>query len=708
VEYILLALTMPLVLLLLLSMALRRRGPPSLVDGGPPGTAPAPQPARGGVPPPVAGFLQAVLPYAITLVAAVLAVVFLNRARYSVDVLQLLLLSRYSLLTAVLLVGLVPLGLVAARGLMGGLFVLRSPWQLFNITWLSVLIAASILITTRVIEHNAPYRYGIHRLQELDVPWGPLQWLILLLLGLPVPVASLVCSLAGPPPAAVRRWVVWVLVGILLGIGIAVLLFGMASALDEIIVADRSELPGLLPFDEAVDAWGLPRLGGLDVVGDALAGLIHWLDPGGRGLVYEVKHEQGGPSWRFARGHLQLLTAMTLVFVFYLGSYFVVTWTGMVPSKNFTFTSLFYLLLLLLLLGLLLQGLAFWLDRFHIPISLVVVLFSFLLYQLNQTDHFFSLNPAGAKPAGPPALPTLGDAVGAWKLPSASRPISALEDAPKDRKTLVVVTASGGGIQAAAWAARVLVGLHQRYGDRFTRSLGLISAVSGGSVGIRYYLDRWQDDPARPVFPADAVAFEPNGRPARGSICDRAMASSLEAAAWGLVFPDLLRTLFPPALVFNRTDDRGGRLEDAWKTRLQSPDARLRDWGGRIRAGTMPVPVFNATIIETGQRFLSSPILGPGTGSSDPVAARELFDLYPENRMRVSTAVRLSATFPFISPICRPSKGECDEKVAYHFADGGYVDNEGMVTAIDWLSRVLASGEIDVRDSVTGRFKTSH
>ena len=56
-----------------------------------------------------------------------------------------------------------------------------------------------------------------------------------------------------------------------------------------------------------------------------------------------------------------------------------------------------------------------------------------------------------------------------------------------------------------------------------------------------------------------------------------------------------------------------------------------------------------------------------------------------------TTAARLSATFPFISPIARPARtiGAVDEKHAYHLADGGYYDNHGVATAIDFLRDVL-------------------
>src|SRR5262249_6424019 len=50
---------------------------------------------------------------------------------------------------------------------------------------------------------------------------------------------------------------------------------------------------------------------------------------------------------------------------------------------------------------------------------------------------------------------------------------------------------------------------------------------------------------------------------------------------------------------------------------------------------------------------------------------------------------RLSATFPFVSPICRPTPStNIDEQKAYHVADGAYADNEGIVTAVDWINQL--------------------
>jgi hypothetical protein len=117
-----------------------------------------------------------------------------------------------------------------------------------------------------------------------------------------------------------------------------------------------------------------------------------------------------------------------------------------------------------------------------------------------------------------------------------------------------------------------------------------------------------------------------------------------------------------------------------------------------MAAGDLPVVVFNATVVETGQRLTASPVLKrrPTDPPPDSAQARELLELYPRADPLVSTAVRLSATFPYISPICRPLEGEADDpRDDYHFCDGGYADNEGMAAAIDWLLALFDEHYLD-------------
>ena len=87
-----------------------------------------------------------------------------------------------------------------------------------------------------------------------------------------------------------------------------------------------------------------------------------------------------------------------------------------------------------------------------------------------------------------------------------------------------------------------------------------------------------------------------------------------------------------------------------------------------------------------------SPVVGHGEGDRRDQPREFVSEHNPAAlSLRVSTAARLSATFPYVSPISRPDKirGLAPSE-RYHVADGGYVDNEGAFTVVDWIDRLLA------------------
>lgn len=593
------------------------------------------------------------------------------------NLVRLILLSRYGVLTGLLLVGLVPLGLQAAPSLLANLFVLRGARHLFHIAWLSVLVASAAVVVCRVEEINARYRYAVQPLPVSDAVRDWARVAVVLVLSLPLLLACGRCSREAFLPKEKWRWGPWVAAG-LLGLAFGLLLMVLVSAIQPIFlslsVSDRELFP-LQPLGEWL--WrqlGSPKTEVLYPLGEALA---HVLNSSSNGYTIAAP----GESPHLAPGHAQAVVGFAAVLAVYMAHYLLVKAFGVRMLHAFDIAPLFLLLLLLMLLGFFLQGAAFALDHDWIPASLAVVLFVFAIYQFSRTDHLFRLGKHTAPEGEEAALPA--GRMMATELRSVAR---IWHEKPSPSRTLIAVTASGGGIQAAGWTARVLVGLHERYGDPFMRSVHLVSAVSGGSVGAMYALDAWPPDSSSQwQYPVNSLL------PADDSVCGRAMASSLEATAWGIAFPDLLRILSP--WLVSRMDDRGSRIEEAWRGQMQNPDARMTDWIARVRAGEMPMPIFNATIVETGQRFLASPVLLPQDPALLPaVRPRQLFELYPDSAPLVSTMVRLSATFPFVSPICRPNWSPSDSwqaSDAYHFADGGYVDNEGMITIIESLMHLL-------------------
>lgn len=276
--------------------------------------------------------------------------------------------------------------------------------------------------------------------------------------------------------------------------------------------------------------------------------------------------------------------------------------------------SLAYVALLAGLLTLILAGLAFFFDRYRVPVLLPWMALLAVAGWSPEADHTFPTAPGRA----------------------AARPDEVLAATAHP----VLVTASGGGITAALWTATVLARLNEATEGRLRANLALFSAASGGSVGGLHFLAG---------EPREAIRHA--GR------------SSLDAAAWGLVGPDLLRAVVPFSGAALGEVGRGWALERAWK--VPGPQ-----W-----PAAPPAIVFNATSVETGE--------GLALGN---------VDLHPLLRghagMAPVVAARLSASFPYVTPAPKPATGP-----GTHVADGGYYDNYGVGAAVAFLRLAYADVE---------------
>lgn len=387
-------------------------------------------------------------------------------------------------------------------------------------------------------------------------------------------------------------------------------------------------------------------------------------------------------------------------------------------ADAFWLTSAPSMLVVLIWLSLmLLAGLANSLDRWRVPVTLVLVLLiaglqlfrgatrplnsvvdkslnGFVASIANIREEETAFVESGQSSGQRPAFiaertSKLED--DAWRAIS-QRMVKLNRDDGK-KKTLVVVTCPGGGIHAAAWAACVLDQLSSEYVE-FKDSLAIVSGVSGGSVGSLLFVSNRYADKLSPTI-ADAAT--PTIEQTHGVLkqlspaLELAARSSLESIAYGLTVDDLYAMVGLPG------SGRGQLLEDSFVDRLPPSQRSLTmgDWGDRALNGELPIVIFNSTDAVSGRRILFDTIPTPRRPSSvgltaRPINYRELmrsnnkgaFDVAP------ATAARTSATFPYVSPFTKPGMASpLGESVA--IGDGGYVDNEGIVTAVNWIEFLL-------------------
>ncbi len=251
---------------------------------------------------------------------------------------------------------------------------------------------------------------------------------------------------------------------------------------------------------------------------------------------------------------------------------------------------------------------------------------------------------------------------------------------------LIVVCVSGGGIRAAAWTAGIL-GLIDNEIPEFRSATRLLTGASGGGVGAA-------------TWSACALAEGEKARPEK--LIAAVAADSLTPAVRSLVFHDI-PLAFVPAV---NHADRGAALERAWRDNVETelkvdlsvPIAAFQELEKEAR---LPSLVFSPMIVEDGRRLIVSNLdLSPVTdnrvrwlssakplGPDADVASRTAYHVCQVvrggARLPLSTAARLAAAFPFVSPaIVLPTKPRC------RVVDAGYFDNYGLDLACAWLRQL--------------------
>jgi hypothetical protein len=396
-------------------------------------------------------------------------------------------------------------------------------------------------------------------------------------------------------------------------------------------------------------------------------------------------------------------------------------------------------------------GLSFFFDRYRLPVITAVLVLTIvprlmhwdrsihwdhgLAWGSGQEEHYFSITEA--RP-GTDCVPTPKDIL----LDRLSAGANELDDSPQDRP-LIIVTASGGGLHASAWTAAVLARLEATFNEvspgSFHRSLLLASTVSGGSAGLLSYLREIQPG-AVPDFTRMQIAAQ----------CSSLEAIGWGFAYYDLpkAFVPVLPFFIPPSSGDDDLDksplfkDRSWSLRKAFARNAYNEfceDTWHRDRGEPVPGGfrgllasslkhqsdeetlekrltlrsllpnrenLFPAFTMNTTSYEDGLRFLLANyrIPDPDTTQDWPDArpnykARSFLATYSTGMgkagpyapdMPLATAAQLSAAFPYISLAARVPMSVDNHVNAPHFVDGGYYDNDGTGSVLEFLRYALA------------------
>ncbi|MGQ0810455.1 MAG: hypothetical protein ACT4OO_04435, partial [Nitrospiraceae bacterium] len=454
-----------------------------------------------------------------------------------------------------------------------------------------------------------------------------------------------------------------------------------------------------------------PRLGWISRGFSRLFSWIAWKLPFVPIFVFEPQKDPSAKIPRLRDDHFyaawSLLGVALVYFAFYRGLKPFESGENLFHLSIESFPPAAFLYALLLPLIWLVSALWAYLRRYRITLLLAIAI-GILLYGIGST-RLIESTIGGPSHTYNVVVAPITDMLYPHDV---IRPLRALRDEHGRKPNLIIVAASGGGILAAGWTTTVLCKLQESF-PQFRRELRLISAVSGGAVGSAYYVGghRSSDDPS--PLPCEG----------RKGIIDSSIQTSLAVSAYGFAFPDFRRMLLP---IWTDEDfDRGHLLEQHWRAianlmngRAEQDVVLLSDWREDIKAGRKPAVIFNATVMETGERIAITPLSTlqrqwSGWKRGNFVVPERFhhaktlseFLVYADTHsIDVWTAARLSASFSYVSPAARASfverqagymtRGRLPDPTRephglLHLIDGGYHDNFGVASALDWLAAVL-------------------
>jgi hypothetical protein len=396
-------------------------------------------------------------------------------------------------------------------------------------------------------------------------------------------------------------------------------------------------------------------------------------------------------------------------------------------------------------------GISFFFDRYRLPVVTVVLVLTIVPRLVHwdraiywdkgpawgdgQEEHYLSTTQAERRSR---CIPTPKDIL----LDRLTANAGQVDDSQQDRP-LIIVTATGGGLHASAWTAAVLARLEATFDKAspggFHRSLLLASTVSGGSVGLLSYL--------REIQPGEIPDFT---RMQIAAQCSSLEAVGWGLAYYDL--PKAFVPFFPYFISPSTGDgdldkspllkDRTWSLRKAFARNAYSEfcvDTWYRDHGEPVAGGlhnslvsslkhqsdadelekkltlrnllpsrdnVFPAFTMNTTSYEDGLRFLLANyrIPDPDTGEDWPdtrpnYKARSFLATYSTGKRKAAvftpdlplvTAAQLSAGFPYISSAARVPMSIDSQVNAPHFVDGGYYDNDGTGSVVEFLRYALA------------------
>lgn len=386
----------------------------------------------------------------------------------------------------------------------------------------------------------------------------------------------------------------------------------------------------------------------------------------------------------FKRHHLAAVSGILLAFIFLIiGGFFLDTKFFQVPAA--VSITVFFAIMVAVI-----GALTYFMQSWSVLFIVVVLMVLNILYKKEIIDprnkaYGLNYNNKTERPAySKESLQQLCTPVKVEH--DRANMISILENWKKkqttDKPVMVFINVSGGGLRSATFTMNMLQQLDKSTGGKLMNQAFLISGASGGMLSATFF---------RELYLQHKMGKNTD-------LYSGKYITDITQDLLNPVFSSMVsRDIFSPAQKFTVGDyryikDRGYAFEEKLKENSNGLlSKQIIDYTDDEKNARIPLMIFNSVITRDGRKmmlssqplsFMMKPLafINDTSYSPDAVDFAALFEKQQPRNIRLLTALRMNATFPYVLPnVWLPSKPIID------VMDAGLRDNFGQETTLRFI-----------------------
>jgi hypothetical protein len=252
-----------------------------------------------------------------------------------------------------------------------------------------------------------------------------------------------------------------------------------------------------------------------------------------------------------------------------------------------------------------------------------------------------------------------------------------------EKPVMIFINVSGGGLRSATFVMNILQQLDSITRGRLMQQTFLISGASGGMLSAAYYRELYNNKRKGAPINLHQLTYTNN----------------ISEDLLNPVFSSMIsRDIFSPAQKFSvgpyrYIKDRGYAFEEKLNENSGGVfNKQLKDYIADEKAANIPMMIFNSVVTSDGRKmmigtqplsFMMKPVTFEKDSSFSPDAIdfAALFSKQDAMNLRILTAMRMNATFPYVLPnVWLPTNPIVD------VMDAGLRDNSGQETTIRFIN----------------------